>query len=109
MEHLLGVMRGNRVHDLAAGAPRPGSIDVAEAQHADHALLLAIDDRKAANLLSLHDAGRILHILPVEAEDDASGHHVARGGGLRIEVRREAAADDVAVSDHADEAVLLTD
>ena len=64
-------MRGNRVHDLTAGAPRSGPIDVAEAQHADHELLLAIDDREAANLLSLHDARGILHILPVEAEDDA--------------------------------------
>ena len=64
---------------------------------------------RPANLLSLHDARGILHILPVEAEDDAFRHHVARGRGLRIEPCGKAAADDVAVRHHTDEAIVLAD
>src|SRR5262245_52293534 len=95
-------MRGDGVHGLAADVARSSMIHVAEAQHSGHAPL-AVDHRKTADLLHLHDAGRVLEILLVEAEDDPFCHHLARGCDLRIKPGCDAAADNVPIRDHADE------
>src|SRR5262249_49695055 len=79
---------------------------VAERQDADQPLV-AIEDNEPANLIVLHEAGRSLDSLVVEAGHDVGRHPLGNAGAARVARSRRGAYGDVAIGDHADELIVL--
>src|SRR6056297_3703389 len=85
-----------------------GAGQVGESNHPGKTLV-TVQHRQAADLVLGHDLGGAFTVIVFEAVVDAFGHdlaHRAVAGGLVV---RHAAHGDVAIRDHADEAVVLAD
>src|SRR5690606_29817115 len=81
---------------------------ITEAQNSDHALVL-IDDRQAADLMLLHDPDRIINFFAIAAINDAARHDVASRHSRTLHALRDAAADDVTISNHSNQPIILPD
>jgi hypothetical protein len=70
--------------------------------------LLPVQDGQAADLVLAHVLDHMVDILVLEAIFHVLGHDLA---DLRVRAlaRRQAAHDDVAVGDHADDAIMIAD
>src|SRR5687768_9352044 len=99
-------MSRNALHNLFAHPPRAGVIHVSQAQDADHALFAPLDYGKPANLLLLHEARCLVEVLAVDAEQWAFGHDLGGCGAGCIATSSDAAAHDVPISHHADQAII---
>src|SRR5262249_53532113 len=83
--------------------------DIAEAEHADHALIL-VDDRQRADLELFHVLHRLGKLVVLSATMDSRSHHVTRRRAACIKaVVGQAFANDIAVGDHAYKVVFLAD
>src|ERR671919_485908 len=102
----LFVVRGAGGHELARLPRRRGMRDVAKAEEPDHALVV-VDDGEAADLLALHDAQRLIEAVAISTVDDALGHHITGRQLADVAAVGQTPTDDVAVGDHADEAIVL--
>src|SRR6516162_3794817 len=82
--------------------------DIAETEHADHALIL-VDDRQPADLELFHVLHRLGKLVVLSATMDSRGHHVTRRRACIEAVVGQTFANDIAVGDHADKVVFLAD
>jgi len=83
--------------------------DVTQTEDADHSLAL-VDHRQPAHLQSLHMPHRLSKVVVLPAAMDAGSHHIARRRAAGIEALLcQSFADDVAVSHHADQVLVLSD
>src|SRR5262249_51276779 len=83
--------------------------NIAQSEDANHPLAL-VDHWQAAHFQLFHVPYRLGEIVVFLAAMDAWGHHVPRCSAAGIEsVLRQAFADDVAISHHADKSVILPD
>src|SRR5439155_21857851 len=76
--------------------------------HADQ-LVAAVEDGEAPNLVLLHQAGGVLDVLVLEPIDHVGGHDVAYVGHPRIAARCHYPHRDIAVRQHTDHALTITD
>src|SRR5207244_13512011 len=67
----------------------------------------AIHNGDAANLMLLHKALAVLHILAVAAAHRIGGHELLDGSLARVETIGNHRAAQVAIGDHADEAARI--
>src|SRR5207253_7421664 len=67
----------------------------------------AIHNGDAADLMLLHKALAVLHILAVAAAHRIRGHELLDSGFARVEAVGDYRAAQVAVSDHADETARI--
>src|SRR6478752_5223222 len=83
--------------------------DIAQTEHAGHPLAF-VDHRQPAKLQLLHVMHCLCEVIVLSATMDALGHHIAgcRAAGIEV-VARKPFADDVAVSYHPDQSVVLPD
>ena len=103
------VVGRNALDDFGQQITRRRMADVAETEDADHPLAL-VDHWQPADLQLFHVPHRLGEVIVFSAAMDAWGHHVARRRAASIEaVLRQPFADDVAISHHADQSVILAD
>src|SRR5262249_10506227 len=82
--------------------------DITQTEDANHPLTF-VDYRQPADLQLLHVPNSFGEIIVLPAAMNAWRHDVTRGGALRIEVvLGQPFANDVAVSHHADQLVVLS-
>ena len=100
-------MRRNAPDALRQEFDRRRLADIAEAEYADHALVL-VDHRQPTDFQLLHVADRLGEVFVLAATMDFGCHHVAgsRAAGIEL-VLRQSFAYDVAVGHHADETIVL--
>src|SRR5215472_8434046 len=83
--------------------------DIAETEHADHALIL-VDDRQPADLELFHVLHRLGKFVVLSATMDSRSHHVTRRRAACIKFFfKQKTAYEIAVGDHADKVVFLAD
>ena len=83
--------------------------DIAQTEDTNHPLAL-IDHRQSADLQLLHVLHGLGEVVVITAAMDAWCHHITRRHAVGIEVvLRQTFADDVSVSHHTDETVVLSD
>lgn len=106
---LVSVMGRNALDALGQQLTGRRMADVTQTDDADHPLAL-VDHRQPAELQLLHVMHRLCEVIVVPTTMDAFGHHIARRRAASIEITaREPFADDVAVSHHPDQSVVLPD
>src|SRR3981081_1716318 len=96
------------LHLFFPGPPRPADHQIAERDDPDQPLV-AIEHRQPAHLPRRHLAGALVGVLVLEAEAHLARHRLAHRCFLWVTSLRDAAHGDVAVGDHADEAIILAD
>ena len=102
------VMGGNALDALRDQIAGRRSTDIAKRKHADHPLVL-VDHWQSTDLQSLHVPHCLAEIIVLPAAMNARSHHVARHGAARIKaILRQPFTDNIAVSDHADQLVVLS-
>ena len=100
--------RARRSAERFAGTVGPvGEREVAERDDPDQPLV-AVEHRQPAHLEVGHVLRDVVEVVVVEAVFDLLAHHVAHLG-VRALALRHRAHRDVAVGDHADQAVVLAD
>src|SRR6516225_6871966 len=103
-----GVMRRNAPNTFGHQSTRRYLTNIAQAEDANQPLAL-VDHRQSADLKLLHPPHCLSEVIVIPAAMNARGHHVARGRALGIEVvLSQAFADDVAISHHADQSIVLS-
>src|SRR6266852_1797145 len=84
------------------------STEVTQTEYADHSFVL-VYNWQSADLNCLHVTHRLGEIIVLAATMNAGGHHIARSSAKGIEtVLRQTFANDVTVSHHADQSVVLS-
>ena len=79
---------------------------VAQGDDPDHAHV-PVQDRQPADLLVLHQAGRVGHVLVFKAEVHGRGHGIPDAGGVRVGPGGRGPHGHVAVGDHPDQPVVV--
>src|SRR5579885_603896 len=106
--NLSGVMGRHGANDVGTLAFCDFARDIAEAEDANHPLLL-VDDREAADLPVLHGSQRLADVIVGTAVDDPLAHDIANAERLPPATVGTPAAANVAVRDHSDQQVILAD